>query len=99
MLQCSYKYLYIYLILLFLGLTDFIRVQKAKLDTIPIFTYVVPHPNLCAKKCKELKGCRSFNYNNEHEICELCSKNAASNIVLRSIDCKNRDYYQRKGIV
>ncbi|GAB1606556.1 zonadhesin-like, partial [Argonauta hians] len=81
-----------------LGSPYFVRVRDAKLDAIPFFVYITPHPNTCMKKCKEIITCKSFNYDNEHNVCELFLRNAASNLILTSVNCKNKDYYQKKDI-
>ncbi|XP_036356789.1 neurogenic locus notch homolog protein 1 isoform X6 [Octopus sinensis] len=78
-----------------LGLDKFIRVQSAWFNKESYYSYSTSHPNLCLETCLQHDRCKSANYDNEKEICELFRTTAAEKPLNRT-DCPAKDYYQLK---
>ena len=81
---------------LFTVMHMFIRVSVAFIKGKPIKKISAKLSKEYAKRCLENKQCKSFNFDELREKCELVSINAEK-ITLVSGDCLYKDYYQLIG--
>lgn len=74
----------------------FIRVSLAYIKGNPIKIISVQFHQECAKECLHINQCKSFNFDELKQICELFSINAETHKLIPG-DCPSKDYYQRIG--